>query len=105
VKKLWQQGDVLCFSGASVPGDAVKIEKNSRGHVLAEGESTGHAHVVDSDDCEMFAASGRRWLNVTSQVIVKHEEHGPLTLDEGVYEIKIVREMDPFEREIKNVAD
>jgi hypothetical protein len=70
--------------------------------VLAEGEATGHAHVVVGRSRLLEQREARRWgrslsrryLVVKSGVLV-HEEHRPVELAAGVYELRRQREYRP----------
>lgn len=73
--------------------------------VILEGEVTGHAHrIVDGDACildyyektwrsndPVLAAS---YLHAESPTVITHEEHGPLAVPMGWYEIIRAREFD-----------
>jgi len=98
-----QQGDVIIRKSA-IPEDARKYLRGRRGFVLAEGEVTGHAHVI-SDDIEMYEKNGTLFIRNKKEVPVKHEEHNTVTVPAGEWEIRIVREYDPFEEEARKVAD
>ena len=100
-----QQGDVNINQISSIPDGAHPISKKTRGYVLAEGGSTGHAHVIEEDTVEMYEKDGTLYLNVKESSVVKHEEHLPVVLDPGLYEIGIVVEIDPFSEQIKRVVD
>lgn len=100
-----QQGDVLFNRIDQLPDGIVPVSKKSRGYVLAEGESTGHAHVIEEDTVEMYEKDGTIYLRVKEFSTVQHEEHLPVTLDPGIYEIGIVIEMDPFSEQIRKVVD
>lgn len=71
---------------------------------LAEGEVTGHAHRVIGKS-ELFEADRGIDLSAKVKVVIRHEEHGPITLVPGDYETGIVREMDHFAEEARNVID
>lgn len=100
----YQQGDLIIKLTNRVPSDAVKVLEGPRGFVLAEGEATGHAHVIE-ERIEMYEKDGVLYLIVDKSVTVKHEEHNPINLDRGIYKLNIVREYDPFEEEVRKVAD
>jgi len=106
---LVQQGDVLAFRETALPEGVKVLKPTPRGYVLAEGEVTGHAHVVDVDASKVQAFIDdlkQVWLVVKDKpVTVRHEEHGAVTLDKGVWKIGIVREVDPFTDEIHAVRD
>lgn len=78
------------------------MEKRKRG-VLAEGEVTGHAHVVEAD--VKTRADGVREFSLTKEGVVRHEEHGPVVLSPGDKTADQVREYDADEEEARKVAD
>lgn len=100
-----QQGDVLIKRiSKSDLKDMKKVSKGIRGFVLAEGEATGHAHVV-KDGIELFEKEGTLFINSEDKFTITHEEHKPITVEKGAYEIGIVQEYNHFAEETKNVAD
>lgn len=74
---------------------AKKLKKS----VLAEGESTGHAHVLDLPVEVTEREDQAREFNLSAPATVKHDEHKPVTLPPGDYVSDVVRETDPFEGE------
>ena len=67
--------------------------------MLAEGEATGHAHVVDDERASLH---GHRWSEVRyvevvgdEPVFLVHEEHDRLQVAPGVYEVRRQREYEP----------
>ena len=100
----FQQGDVLFLKIEAVPSGTKPVNRKERGFVLAEGEHTGNAHVI-TDDIELFEKSGVLYLRNEEQVIVKHEEHKPITLEPGIWEIGRVREYDYFLEMERTVKD
>jgi len=102
---LIQQGDVLLRAVKSMP-KGKKVERKARGYVLAEGEVTGHAHVIEDDiDLILDEASGKMFMTNAEEVTIKHEEHHHVNVPAGTWEIGIVKEYDHFAEEAKNVAD
>lgn len=99
-----QQGDVIIKRTFKIPEGATRVFRNQRGYVLAEGEATGHAHVID-DYVEMYEKDGVLYIRVDKPVTVKHEEHKPIRLESGIYKVGKVREYDPFEEEVREVKD
>lgn len=73
--------------------------------VLAEGEATGHAHVIEDDEAELIQIGERMLLKLSNAATVTHEEHGPITLSSGIWEIGRVREYDPFLDMTRQVMD
>jgi hypothetical protein len=95
MRKL-QQGDVIIRRSKGIPVGAKRVPKSSRGFVLAEGEATGHAHVI-GDDIRMYEKGGVLYIKADRPVTLNHEEHKPITLSRGFYAIDLVRESNPFE--------
>lgn len=105
--KIYRQGDVMIRQVAKLPKDATEVQTKGR-IVLAYGEVTGHAHAIterEAKEYTMAEAAGavRRFLKVVSEATVRHEEHAPIPLPPGVYEIVQQREYHP--EELRNVAD
>lgn len=55
--------------------------------IVAYGEVTGHAHRVVGGATVFEAAADRIFVEVTGTAEVVHEEHKPITLTRGVYEV------------------
>jgi len=72
---------------------------------LAEGEATGHAHVAQAEDAEVFGDGFERRLAAPTGTTISHEEHGKISLPVGNYRISRQREIDPDTEEIGSVAD
>lgn len=108
---MQQQGDVLIKSitFSKLPkGKRVTVELKKNRFILAEGEATGHAHVIEGTDInnvEMFRIDGELFLDVKGSVVVRHEEHHSQTVKKGLYKIDIVREVDPFTKEVRRIVD
>ena len=100
-RTIWRQGDVFVITTAALP----KIGRTERRPVLAEGEVTGHAHrLQDPTSAHVFSIGKNLYLEVLSDsATVVHEEHGPITVPRGEYEIRIQREYSP--QEIRRVVD
>ena len=102
-----QQGDVLVRQVAELPLGLTTIPISARGgFVLAEGEATGHAHLLEADGVEMFAdAQGTLWIKSIKPAQLTHEEHHAQTIAPGLYRVDRVREYDAFAEEARRVAD
>lgn len=98
--ETWRQGDVFLIKIAQLPKDL-----KPRPPVLAEGEMTGHAHRLKTGSSARVLGDGKKlFLEVRDkQVTIEHEEHGPIELPPGDYEVRIQREYHP--REIRYVID
>jgi len=97
------QGDVN-IRKAKIPQGVIRKEKTKRGYILAEGEFTGHAHVI-TDECEVYEKNGLLYIKNDSPVEIKHEEHKTVTLPIGKWEVGIAEEYDHFAEEAKRVRD
>lgn len=98
-----QQGDVLLRKIESIPaGDRKSLGRKRL--VLAHGES-GHSHVIEDDDATLEQIGERMILTLTKKATVTHEEHGPITLSPGIWEIGRVREFDYFQQMARQVVD
>lgn len=104
---LYRQGDVLIRRLSRLPKGSKAVKTQGR-IVLAYGEVTGHAHAIADPGVAEFSlenagAAVRRFLKVVSEAHVRHEEHAPIALPPGLYEIVQQREYSP--EAIRNVAD
>lgn len=100
---ILEQGDVVLVpvGNSTVTGDKIRT------NVLQEGEHTGHAHRITKGRAEVFGSNGQRnFLRVLKGgATLTHEEHLPVEIGEGDYEIRIVRQKDPFTKLISRVLD
>lgn len=104
---LYRQGDVLFIPIAKLPQGKQKKRKDG---VAAYGEVTGHAHrLEDLKTAEVLEIGDGLFVHVSDaglslgRAIFKHEEHGPITLPAGNYEIRIQQEYAP--EGIRSVID
>lgn len=97
----YRHGDVLLVSTNENIEDGWKQVAKGRA-ILAEGEVTGHAHVV-SGDVQLLERDSKRLLFVEAPASLTHEEHATINVAPGMYFVMIQREYTP--QEIRNVAD
>jgi hypothetical protein len=95
---LIRQGDVLLVRvGRSPRGRTVPREDGRL--VLATGEVTGHAHVVRDESAELVSAAGVAELYLIvhggKPATLTHEEHRPLAVPPGTYQVVRQREYTP----------
>jgi len=105
-----QHGDVLIFSIDTIPEKVIELKAKNGRNILAEGESTGHAHaILENPHVTIFEdkESNKLYMEITGDdpVDIVHEEHKTQQIKPGKYEIGRVVEIDPFEEEIRNVQD
>lgn len=102
-----QQGDVTLTRIETMPsGTRVPVPKQTKGFILAEGEATGHHHAIASEtDAELVRIGERMLLQLNETATLTHEEHKPISLQPGVYEIGIVQEWDYLQDMARDVVD
>ena len=104
-----RQGDILLMPVGQIPAKAEAIECEGERVILAEGESTGHAHAIVLDresDVTLYTVADEvdRWLRVQSRpVALRHEEHSTVILPPGDYVVRRQREYSP--EALRMVAD
>lgn len=115
-KVSYQQGDVILRPISKLP-EGYELTEDK---VLQEGETTGHKHqFLDTKAVSVYALTGGQPLNqgdtihlgigkvviVRKQTELTHEEHKPISLPPGVYEMDLVREYDYDKEETARVLD
>jgi len=88
-----------------IMSDNEKVKVDSG--IIAEGEATGHAHRVKTDEAEVYEGPHGREVRVGPHgTIVTHEEHRAIRLSPGiVYDVGIVRERNHIEDRTSEVID
>lgn len=103
---MYRQGDILVKPVNRIPDGLKAVPLDNGRVILAYGEVTGHAHAVIGD-VEFLAADledlEQRFLRVENEAQIVHEEHAPITLPPGDYEVKRQREYSP--EELRTVTD
>ena len=106
---LIRQGDLLLVPVDGLPNGADRVRSGRL--VLAEGEATGHAHVVDDERASLHRRRDRwspveLYLSVVGDdpVFLVHEEHDRLRVTPGVWEVRRQREYEPRGRS-RRVSD
>jgi hypothetical protein len=102
---FYQQGDVLIKKIDGIPKDAKKVKAEGERFILARGEATGHHHSVPAIDAELFSCPDGLILHCIAEVQIEHQEHQPITLPIGDYQIIPVQEYDHFKEEARRVVD
>lgn len=106
---LYRQGDILIRRVAQVPANA-KAQAKTKSLTIALGEVTGHAHVLEVQGSPRETAivpyrdaTDTLFFSLMSEAFLKHDEHAPIALPAGTYEVVRQREYTP--QAIRNVAD
>ncbi len=101
---MFRQGDILIVPISELPEGVTKVEKDKGRDILAYGEVTGHAHAVENSSVsELFIDLDSndvdemrdRFLKITEETAVIHEEHDQIPLGAGLYLIKRQLEYTP----------
>jgi hypothetical protein len=107
-----QQGDVILNRITELPKKAVRKNKSKNKLTLAYGEATGHSHVITDPFVEMYEHEGVLYLSTPKQSTLNHvdtlgkqAEHNPVTIQDGIWRIGIVREYDAFSEEVRRIQD
>ena len=95
---MFRQGDVMLVPVKKIPRDLVEVPKEQGRIVLAHGEVTGHAHVIEGD--ALFLAAdldemSQRFLRVEGECELVHDEHDTITVPAGAYEVRRQAEYAP----------
>ena len=81
-------------------------EKPNKGRwEIALGETHGHCHTISESEAVVYNKDGKRYVLTRNGFTITHEEHKPITVPPGIYEIGIVREFDYFLGESRSVKD
>jgi hypothetical protein len=91
------QGDILLVPVDKVPKGMTEIPRDEQGRiVLAEGEATGHLHMIEAPEAVFLAKDvadlEKRFLEITEEVELTHPEHDTVMLEPGAYEVRRQRE-------------
>ena len=88
---MWRQGDLLFIKVNKIYG------KKQKDKVIALGELTGHSHELTYGD--VYQVGGKKkYLSLGKDDVVKHQEHNPIELPAGNYEVIRQREYKPVNR-------
>ena len=101
-----RQGDVFLRPCAKPTGDLKEVARDRV--ILAYGEVTGHAHVIEAlGVAEFTTQNGERMVWVETPTTIQHQEHAfavPNVLTRGWYEVVQQVEDDPLAG-IRRVTD
>lgn len=95
-RRPYRQGDILIKPVEKLPKGLKEIPRQKGRIILAEGEATGHLHMIEAPEA-MFLAKDitdieGRFLAVEAEVALTHPEHATIKLAPGNYEIVRQRE-------------
>ena len=108
--RVYAQGDVTFIPVAGpLPAEATPLPQEQGRYIFAHGEVTGHHHSTLPRPGVTYAeAQGVRYLSIAElvgEVSVEHQEHRPVTLPPGLYEVRRQREATDNDEGWVNVRD
>jgi len=99
MRRVYRQGDVLAreVSPKDFARHGAELAAESGRLILARGEATGHSHSIDARVGRLFEGyrPGVCYLLLDEQGLLEHQEHSPISLSKGVYEVIRQREYEP----------
>lgn len=89
ILKIYRQGDILFKKVPTLPSQL----KEKQDKVVAEGEVTGHAHILDNGALyESLNSDSILFIKSDQKTRIVHDEHLPIKLEPGNYEVIRQRE-------------
>jgi len=91
---------LLCAIDA-IPSAAMPVSIDGDRVIMALGELTGHAHAFAAHEARLFRdePSGRTFVAIAEGgAALLHEEHDPIHVPQGHYELRRQREYTPLRR-------
>lgn len=111
---IGQQGEVRIVKIDSIPAgmETRAVQKIASGYVISHSES-GHHHVLTGGDVLERTDNVPSGMGLFYAILDKPEAfiqdaanpHGGYDLDPGIYEFRVSREFNPFEEQVRRVAD
>lgn len=104
-----RQGDVIIIQRSTdlPPAETMQEVPRDGGRViLAYGEVTGHSHAILEADVTMYLPEGSsniKLLDAPTGATLYHDEHDPIALPPGKYDVFIQTEYHPTE--LRRVID
>lgn len=107
-RRMLRQGDVLLVEIEEFPEDAEKVKDR----ILAHGETTGHAHHFRGQ-AQVLRTPTKQFVEIIAPEPLVHDnpmtgekgDHNPIMVPAGKYEVKLQREFNPVDEEIRRVMD
>lgn len=99
--KTYRQGDVLLIETKATLGAPSPVDPDGS-VTLAHGEVTGHRHrfaepegITLSSDLAAEGRAARMLVELGAGGLLTHEEHAPIAIPKGTFEVRIKCEYDP----------
>jgi hypothetical protein len=88
---MYRQGDILLVQVSKIPPRHYQVTDN----VLARGEVTGHAHRIQHGIVVRTNNTGTLFVVAQNDTTLIHDEHGPIVIAPGKYQVIRQREFNP----------
>jgi hypothetical protein len=110
INEVILHGEAMLFRISELPAKASKISPSNRTyHIIADSETTGNHHVVDSEEgVFFFEKDGVTYMQNETPTRVRclHENrHSTIDLQPGTWEFGIQQEYDHISQEMQKVRD
>ena len=100
-----QQGDVV-LTRVTAKERGTPIAPRNGKLILADGEATGHCHTIgETEDAELIRVGERMILRLSKAATVTHQEHKPVKIPVGIWEIGRIQEYDYLKQMSRPVID
>jgi hypothetical protein len=105
--RQYRQGDVLLRAVEMIPPRARPVRAEGDRVVVAQGELSGHAHAFAAAEATMYrqVRTGRVFLLIGEDARLRHEQHEPIAVPAGPYEVLRQREYTPGAVSARPIAD
>ena len=103
MEHIYRHGDIPFYPlKGKVEGEIVR---HNGSFVLAEGETTGHKHLLTCPRMEIRKVAGGYILALVEEAQISHEDHKTIKLPAGNYFVGKEREVDHFVGAVRKVLD
>ena len=93
----YRQGDLLIRPVKEIKG------RKQKNNIVALGEATGHSHTLLKGD--VYRSNGKKFLVPQELSKLVHDEHKPIDLPTGKYEVTRQKEYKPAKVKASPIAD
>ncbi len=91
MRKIYRQGDILLAQVSKIPPRHRQVTSC----ILAQGEVTGHVHYIQHGIVVRTNDTGTLYVVAQGDTTLFHDEHGPIAIAPGKYQVVRQREFNP----------
>ena len=105
MKRQFRQGDILLKEVEGIPTGNLEVVNDG---ALARGETTGHSHQVQlSKGVQVLQDQKTKvmFIVATTIAVLTHQDHGPLTIPAGVYQVVQQRQRGYTPKTVRQIQD